>query len=512
MDGGRRRTWGSRVAGLGLVVVSALVLPGSVAAVPALQSMLWKIELNTVATKSEAGRIRDFDSADFSSISGGGALGLTGTAMETFYSPAERAATYSLAASNTTDVQVTCIPGEAFFDGSGSGTGRLAVEFEDGAVWPPQLVGGTFLFASAGTGFAKGAVGLKSEGDLSYDPTGEAAGLAEAVGDVSTELEGSAPLPGGGGVSYTPTEGEGRVTRALARDDTTTVQQQTFAFKLRNNVSADVKGDDGFVGQADASASATATHAVTLTGEECKDTNGNTSSISLRLRVQTDASLDPAVGNRVLADVTIRTRNAAGALVESIDRTLTPQRALFRRTERRTPANNGWGPPARNWAAAAGPPAKAERTHRPSGLVRTSKRLGVRRGAAASYAVAGPPTSLGRLREFRVVVSQANPRTGRVSFDVRASYRGGRRERIRVPAAIFSGKGDLRGLLVPAGLRRGERLYGVSTVTVVRGNLVGVRYGRGRSLVRAVYDRRTGWLLKLIGGNTRRPAFSITRR
>lgn len=80
-----------------------------------------------------------------------------------------------------------------------------------------------------------------------------------------------------------------------------------------------------------------------------------------------------------------------------------------------------------------------------------------------------------------------------------------------MPVGVFSGEGGIRAIVVPAGLKVGERLYGIGKVVDARRDRVTVAYKQGQARATALYDRHTGWLLQMVVGDPRRPAATLTR-
>jgi hypothetical protein len=375
----------------------------------------------------------------------------------------------------------------------------------------PQTANASLLFVSAGTGFSKAALGLKAEGDLAYDPTGQAAGLAESVGDDASSLQGSVSLPGlegGPGLSYTPHVGAGTITKAIARTKTVTAEKQAFEFALESHVTSDVKADDSLVGAANASVAASVTHTATVRGDRCRDAtkgdNGWTSNMSLTVIVR---------GSETSALLTILTTDAVtGQAFEIVQEWHGPFAAVFHRTDRGRLVSTGWDL-AQHWGvdrrlSGSGPPARREAVP----VARAGRRLGVEEGSVAEYAVVArrPPLSL--LETLKFEVADADAKTGRVVLDGSATFRDGRVDRTAMPVDVFTGQGGVRMILVPAGLEVGERLYGVGRVVRVQGDRTTIDYRKGRGRITAVYDRDTGWLAELVGGDPRRPEFTLTRR
>lgn len=499
-----------------LILLSVVLLPlfassAEPRTVRSLESILWTIDLTTISSRVEAGALGHFDSGFLRAASGGARLQADGKGVEEWTSGSapkggffEAPALASLRTSSTTELTITCKPGAAFYNASASGSGRYSITFDDGfrSLLSGRIVNPADIFlGSTGTGFAKVSLGFRASGDLEYDPTGEAAGVAESVGDVPTDLTGSVDLPGGVSLSYTPHEGEGTHTDSLGpRDDTSSSQKQTFQVKIQNHVGLALKAADQMLGEAHASGFGRVVHDVEVSGESCRDTEHNLeSTLALKLRVERDSTV---------ADVSITTRVIGGATIEQISRKLRPVEAKYYRTHVRTSEDSNWGPPSKEWRSAAAA------TKRPAiaATPEARHRLGVRRGSAARYAVATRQQPLRNVRQIRLGVTKANRRTGALTLDTRLRYRGGRTARGRLATNVFTGRGDLRMFVVPTNLRKGQRLYGIGRVAALNPSRVRVEYRQGRARLSAVYDRRTGWLVAMLGRSSGRSTLAIVRR
>ena len=525
------------------------------------ESQFWTIDVNSVSTRAENGKAADFEDGSFNAISHGDALGLSSQASEeweprardnSFFQDPEdiRAntevfddpATYSLSASNTTNVQITCkhpdptVPGD--FTGSMGAEAHLEVGFQDGFDFGRRgaLDRGfnaltNAIWSGSGTGFAKGAVGFRSVGDLEYDqnPAGavEGFGLARSQGE-DPGLGGNVELPGLS-LPFQVATGQGRVTPAVTRNDFTSKAGATYQFELQNDVYTEMKGDDSFLGAAHTTVHADVSHSALVTAT-CRDNAQNLrSSLEFRLQVETDPAtpLPGSLRFRTVAIVDVTTRNTGtGTETERFpSRRLVPVTAVFSRTPLALRTDERWGPVPGPWSSAAfrggapplpepapGPPVSGQSERRDSDRpAHASRRLGVKKGAVVKYGLAARRRPLKLVKSLRLRVVRANAKTGRLLLSGAVGYRNGKTSRSRLEVNAFTGEGELRALLVPTGLTLGQRIQGIGRVVRRRDNTVTVRYKVGRARAIGVYDRRSGWLRKMTSGNPRHPSVSITR-
>lgn len=92
------------------------------------------------------------------------------------------------------------------------------------------------------------------------------------------------------------------------------------------------------------------------------------------------------------------------------------------------------------------------------------------------------------------------------------TFQGGRVDRTLMPVAsspVRAASGRSSSLRAS---KVGERLYGVGRVVRVSGDQVTVEYKQRRAGATAVYDRDTGWLIEMRGGDPRRRDFTLIRR
>jgi hypothetical protein len=524
---------------LGVTVLLAIAGWSAEAHAASFASTAWTVDLSTLSTKKEGGTPNEFDVAELQSVSAGAALGLSafggeeweardvqgglfdiGDQVRTETKLFDAPVTYSLATTNTVDVRITCELGDGRYDASLSGTGNLETGFEDGFPFGRRgrldrafNSGANAFFGTNGTGFSKGAVGIRAIGDLDYDPGMNAGvGLGQAVGE-EEGLSADVGLPGVT-LSTQTRNGQGTENESLAKGATAKdVVKKTFAFTLQNQTSTAMKADDGFLGAAYPKVETSAAHTGTVTAV-CADKEVR-SRLDLRLVTETDAGVAPAVASRTvaLADVTtvlIQT----GEVVEYLQGVkLSHVPALFRRTPLQLLRDEGWDSMSRTWTSAPRPVASVRQAGAPAGLpgVRQSRRVGVKRGSLATYRLTSRRPPLDQVTSMSFKVANVDPATGDATLNGTVGLRDGQRGRRQLPVNVLTGEGELRAVLIPTGLRVGQKVHGIGRVVRRRRDDVIVRYVLDGGSVNAVYDRGSGWLRKMAAGNPRRPALSITR-
>jgi hypothetical protein len=526
-------------------------------AVVVYDSDYWQVHLSSISTRGDGGDAAEFELAEFQTVSRGGGIGVFAAASEewiprkkdnSLHTPgstdirrgtelADDPVTGGVSAVNTTDVQIKCKKGAADFDAGIGAEGNLTVAFEDGfeygrtehgkVYWTPA----TALGAGTGSGYAKAGVGFRVQGDLSYAPTDPETGQAPVKDGIGlAHAAGQDPKIGGtfeaAGLSlpFEVLEGQGTVTikPPAVGNDNTHVLKDVFQFKLQNRVFAELKADDSFLGAAYASAHASARHGANIRALGCADGDVR-SRMDFQLAVETDPSVHPALASRNVAIVKVTTENTKTQQVLE-DRTLrvAPVEGLFRRTQSELVKDQGWQDLPQAWVAqqrAIARPQRdsvddashASRAGSNSPVAHTSRRLGIKEGAVARYAVSARRGPLRAVRSMTFEVADADAKTGHVVLDGAVRFRDGTISRSRLPVEAFTGKGELRAILVSARLGLGQRVHGFGRVVRRSDEEVIVRYRVEGVGITAVYDRRSGWLTKMTSGNPRRPAVSISR-
>ncbi len=489
----------------GVIMVLILLLPMMPLyprdAVYAFQSDsgLWEVEVSTIYTKAEGGDITDFDTGYVVSKLDGTAIQLERSAGETAgYSGQQEKgndgdAVHSITVTSTTVLKITSKGESTTFSGSANGTGKLYVSFEDGA--------NVILFAYAGTGYAKAAALLKAEGDLNYQ---DKEGLS--VGDVAAELGGGI-APGGIGISYAPKEGEGSEAGTLTGNSILLpTSKQTFNATFKSYAQVNTKADDSDCGIAQSDGNIEISHEANITG---KTTSGSLAS---------ELTLEMKDGVIVLKVKTVDEEE--GATVEDITKRFTSKTAEYTHFPNSPPAiDQGWGSPAKEWVNPGPggslqfggmplpPDTKAVSTSAISFSPAGSSELGVKVGDWAEYSLSATVDGLENITSLKFAVTQVDKQNGWLLLLLSTKYKDGTMSDTLIRSNVFTGEGEIRGIVLPSKANVGDNLYNVGTITGIESETVGaklrevaeVSYKDGATTASATYDRITGLLIKFDG-------------
>ena len=454
-----------------LLMLSILSLPPSCSAQEVVVELIeWKVSVRSLYTISTGGDPSSFDIFLALVDAEGTRLKVDILASEIAGFSGKREggsdedAIFSVTVMVTTEITIECNV-RAKFKASAEGRGTAFSKFDDGL--------DAIFFASAGTGFAKVAGMVACEGDLSYprdSPQLRACTGAIAVGDVESELTGQVALKGIG-VSYTPKVGEGSKSMSFAGNDMKTLTGNKFTLKFSSYAKVDVKGDDSGVGSANIDALVETTQASYI--KAIAETEGLKSTLEFKLVNGT-------------AEYHIVVTDTTGEVLQKIDKSLEAPTAHWKNYDGKVEEDKGWGLPAREWKDP------------PRGL-----KLGISVGDWAEYRILSGLRGLGNISTLRYQVMSVDENTGWILLALLTRYLNGRSEVNLVKCNIYTGEGEVRGLIIPSMLDVGDELYGIGKVTKITSQDMGgrsrevvyVTYSEGAVKGNATYDRATGILL-----------------
>jgi hypothetical protein len=500
----RRKRLGWWLFAVVLVALSGLCA-ASVQAAELYSSSFWKVSVSSFPTKQDnTEAFKAFDFGNFSLSLRGPWLQLkqSGTEFTGTVGAADKdvdgPVTHTLDAGDKTGISITCIPSKASFNASGVGSGTVTANFDDST-------GSVFgdLLSTWGSGYAKAVASVKSEGDLAYPKADEltkggvAVASVENASDVEAEVDvPKLPIK----LKFKlPPKGSGASPGVLNASNTADKDGDDFKFTLFTNIASTIRADDGSVGKAASSVDADITHTDTVKGGGCKRQTADPPSCRV-------SEINFKLNGTATIDIAENTKDCdGGGVTESLVKHYRSPGASYTMSvfdEKFDAKPLGEFGKEAPWAEAT---SFTRGSRAPGGTgeqsATRSRRVGVRRGSTARYAVRAVGSPLNRLAAIRLGVRRRNRKTGALALRARASYRRGASqtsEAASLTANVFTGKGDVIAFIVPTGLRRGDRLYGFGRVTRVTRRTVHVKYRkRGRGTASAVYSRRTGWLLRL---------------
>ena len=290
---------------------------------------------------------------------------------------------------------------------------------------------------------------------------------------METELSGQVSLKGIG-ISYTFKVGEGKKTGSFVGNDMGTIVGKKLHLKLTSQAKVNVKGDDSSIGAANADAE------VEITQKAYVKAVAETETIISTLEFK----LENSTAEYTIVTIDKKTEEVLSRTTKQ----LKAPEAIWENIDGKIEKNEGWGLPAHEWKD---PP--------------QGRKIGVGPGDWAIYKLSSNVIGLTNISFLEWRIIRANHNTGHVLLAITTERVNGDKETNLIDYDIYTGEGEIMGLIVPSMLNVSDALYGIGRVINVSNidlggrirEVVQIIYQNTKTQVNAIYDRRSGILLEL---------------